>query len=293
MYVVLGATGKVGGAAVRELRRRGLPVRAVVRDAAKAGGLAAAGCDVAVADYHDAAAVREALAGASRVHVILPMNGTAQDGLADADRIIAAIGGALDHMRPEHVVAISDYGAHNSTKIGLTQIWHRLEERLRSSPFASTVLRSAEHMEGWTGALRLAAKGEAVPLIHQPLTKSIPTVSAPDVGLIAADILVGAPGDSAGTRVVHVEGPRRYTIAEMVETIADVVGHPVEVRELPRECWVAAYLSRGLSESYARLVAEMVGENNAGRLDVEPGEAEVRRGTTTFAAVLAAAHQQV
>src|SRR5438552_2289605 len=82
------------------------------------------------------------------------------------------------------------------------------------------VRRSAEHMGGWRGAIRIAGKGGVVPLFHQPLTKVLPTVSAPDVGEIAADILAGSPGDRGAMRVVHVEGPRRYTIAAIVETIA-------------------------------------------------------------------------
>lgn len=287
MYAVLGATGKVGGAVVRELQRRGLPVRAVVRDSAKAMGLAATGCEIAVADLHDAAAVQAALAGVNGVHVILPMNGIAPDGLADADRIIAAIGAAIDHARPQQVVAISDYGAHNATGVGLTMIWHRLEQRLRTTPAATTVLRSAEHMEGWTGGLRAASTSGIVPLYHQPRTKSIPTVSAPDVGVIAAGILAEPPGIPGVVRVVHVEGPRRYTVAEIVGAIADLVGRPVEGRDVPPEGWVTALIARGLSESYARLVAEMIGANNAGRMDVEPGASEVRRGATTLAQAFA------
>ncbi len=282
MYAVLGATGRVGGAAVRELRRRGLDVRAVVRDSATAKELAAAGCEIAMADLHDGAAVRAALAGASGVHVILPMNGTAPDGLADAESMIAAIGDAIAHARLQQVVAISDYGAHNATGIGLTMIWRRLEQRLRTIPVATTVLRSAEHMQSWSGALRIAIGGGVVPLLHQPLTKTLPTVSAPDVGMIAAEILAAPPGEPGVTRVVHVEGPRRYTVAEVVETIAARVGHPVEARELPSEDWIPSLIARGLSESYARLVAEMMGANNAGRMDVEPGAGEIRRGTTTL-----------
>lgn len=287
MYAVLGATGRVGGAAARELRRRGLTVRAVMRDSATAKDLAAAGCEIAIADLHDAAAVRAALEGASGVHAILPMNSTAPDGLADAESMIAAIGDAIAHARPQQVVAISDYGAHNATGIGLTMIWRRLEQRLRAIPVATTVLRSAEHMQSWGGTLRVAARGEVIPLLHQPLTKTVPTVSAFDVGMIAAEILAAPPRGPGVPRVVHVEGPRRYTVAEVVETIADLVGHPVEVRELPREGWIPSLVARGLSESYARLVAEMMGANNAGRMDVEPGAGEIRRGTTTLARAFA------
>jgi len=54
MYAILGATGRVGRAAALELRHRGLPVRAIVRDAMKAEYLEQNGCEVAVADVHDA-----------------------------------------------------------------------------------------------------------------------------------------------------------------------------------------------------------------------------------------------
>ena len=286
MYVVLGATGKVGGAVVSALRRRGLPVRAVVRDAATAMPLAAAGCEIAVADLHDADAVRVALAGATGVHVILPMNPTATDGLADAAIITEAIGNAIDHARPQQVVAISDYGAYHATGVGLTMIWNRLEQRLRTLPVAMTVLRSAEHMQSWAGSLRAAATSGIVTLYHQPLSKSFPTVSAPDVGVIAAGILAGPAGEPGVAHVVHVEGPRRYTIAEVVETIATLVGQPIEIREPSPATWPAALIARGMSESYAGLVTEMIGANNAGEMDVEPGATDVRRGTTTLAEAL-------
>src|SRR5947207_4948537 len=39
MFSILGATGRIGGTAARELRAQGQPVRAVVRDAGKAASL--------------------------------------------------------------------------------------------------------------------------------------------------------------------------------------------------------------------------------------------------------------
>jgi len=49
MVVICGATGKIGGTVARVLRSRGLPVKAIVRDASKAGALLEQGCDIAVA----------------------------------------------------------------------------------------------------------------------------------------------------------------------------------------------------------------------------------------------------
>ncbi len=75
MFVVLGATGKVGGATIARLRQAGAPVRAVVRDAAKAVDLVNLGCEIAVADLWDVPALTRALEGASTVQVICPVSG--------------------------------------------------------------------------------------------------------------------------------------------------------------------------------------------------------------------------
>ena len=50
MFAVTGITGQVGGAVARTLLAKGCGVRAVVRDANKAGSWAKQGCEIAVAD---------------------------------------------------------------------------------------------------------------------------------------------------------------------------------------------------------------------------------------------------
>jgi NAD(P)H dehydrogenase (quinone) len=50
MFAVTGMTGQVGGAVARTLLAKGCGVRAVVRDANKAGSWAKQGCESAVAD---------------------------------------------------------------------------------------------------------------------------------------------------------------------------------------------------------------------------------------------------
>src|SRR5260370_16246848 len=50
MYAITGITGKVGGAVARTLLAAGQPVRAVVRDVARARSWAERGCEVVTAD---------------------------------------------------------------------------------------------------------------------------------------------------------------------------------------------------------------------------------------------------
>jgi NAD(P)H dehydrogenase (quinone) len=283
MYVIFGATGKVGGATALELRRRGLPVRALVRDTAKAHTLADAGCEIAVADLHDAGAIAEAIKGCAGVLVLSPINPTGADIAADAARITDNLAIAIARAQPAHVVPLSDYGAHHATGTGVALLFHRLEERLRQLPVATTFLRSAEHMENWTRILRAAPSSGVFRHFHQPLTKILPIVWSADVGVVAADLLTEGPAQPGTSRVVHVEGPRRYAVAELVSAAEELAGTPIAPLAVPQDQWVAALTAgRGLSESHARLIAEMYAAHNAGLIDVEPGGA-VRRGSTTLA----------
>ncbi len=288
MYAILGATGKIGGTAVRDLRGRGFPVRAIVRDPAKANELAHNGSEIAVADVQDADALGVALRGASAVLVICPMNPKAADAPADHQSKIEAICTALAHVKPRSVVAISDYGAHHATGTGVTLTFHRLEQRLKSLPVSCTFLRSAEHMQNWSRFIKRAASTGVLPTFYRPGTRFLPLVSGLDVGIVAADLLAGPDQKTESVRVVHVEGPRRYSMDEIVKTMGIAVGRHVEAQELPPESWIPALVQGGLSDSYARLVAGMYEAHNAGRIDVESESSEVRRGTTSLVEVFTA-----
>ena len=278
MYAILGATGKVGRATIGALRGRGLPVRAVVRDAATAGDLVRAGCTLNVADLRDTRALTLALEGADAVQVICPMSMRANDALADMRAIVENIASALEATRPRAVVVISDYGAEVGAGTGVTVLFHELEARLSRLTSTTTFLRSAEQMQNWVRLLSFAAESGVLPSMHHPLTKAFPTVSAADVGITAADLLVD--GRKVPRRVVHVEGPRRYTAIDVAATLAALVGRPVTARELPRSEWLAALVRAGLGESYANLVVELYDAHNRGRIDAERTAGEVRRGRT-------------
>ena len=63
MYLVMGITGKVGGATARHLLEQGKQVRALVRDRAKAAKWADQGVELVEGDWNDATAITTALKG--------------------------------------------------------------------------------------------------------------------------------------------------------------------------------------------------------------------------------------
>jgi NAD(P)H dehydrogenase (quinone) len=279
MYVILGANGKIGRATIERLRNRGATVRAVVRDSVRARGLAAAGCDIAVADLHDVSALRKAIEGGTAVQVICPTSVHEEDASSDMESMIDTLGNALDSTLPQTILAISDYGAHHSTGTGITLLFHQLESRLRETRPELVFLRSAEHMQNWSRLIKSAAKTGVLPSMHHPLTKLFPTVSASDVGVIAAELLM-KPSGSGMPRIVHVEGPRRYSAIDAAATLSRLIDREVVARELPRSDWIPVLKAAGLSDSYAELVAATFDAHNAGRIDAEEGTGEIVRGTT-------------
>ncbi|MGK9232846.1 NAD(P)H-binding protein [Inquilinus limosus] len=287
MLAIIGATGRVGGAAARELRRRGRAVRAVVRDPGKGGALVEVGCEIAVADIADTKALTAALRGAEGVLAVVPLPPSRGDAAAEVRGLIDSLARALEAARPPRVVAISDYGAQHAAGTGITLLFHHLEQRLGGLP-GIAFLRSAEHMENWARSLRAVLATGVLASLHHPLDKRFPTVSAPDVGLIAADLLDTA---EVSPRILHAEGPQRYAALDVAAALAGPLGRPVQAVALPRGQWDQALAAGGLSEGYVRLITELYDAHNAGRIEVEGGE--VRRGATPLAEVLAALVRQM
>jgi NAD(P)H dehydrogenase (quinone) len=282
MFAILGANGKVGRATIRALRERGLPVRAVVRDRAKAREFEALGCEIAIADIRDAAALRQALSDAEAVQAICPIAPQAGDPAAEMRVFADAVRDAVIATRPARALVISDYGAELPAGTGITLAFHYLEARMRGTSTTLTLLRSAEHMQNWARVFRPAAQTGLLPSFHHPATKIFPMVSASDVGIVAADLLA-APHEKNSPRIVHVEGPRRYCAHDVAKALGEALGRPMGLLQLPRSEWIATLVRGGLNARYATLIAELHDAHNAGLIDVEKGASDVRLGSTEFA----------
>ena len=88
MYAITGISGKVGGELARSLLGADQSVRAVVRNPGKGETWAALGCDVALAEMEDAAALTAAFAGASAVFILPPSEFDPEPGYPRARKVI-------------------------------------------------------------------------------------------------------------------------------------------------------------------------------------------------------------
>ena len=288
MFVIFGASGNVGSSTVTALRHAGHPVRAVLRDARQRERFAQLGCDVAIANLADARAIAAAIEGAQAVQILCPVPVADSDPAATMEHTIAVVTGALAANPPPALLALSDYGAERDGNTGITRLFHRLEERLKTVPTRLTLLRSAEHVQNWTRVLPVALATGVLPSFHHPVDKVFPAVWAPDVGAAAARLLLDRAEFGSGPRIVSIEGPQRVSVRDIADMLGAAADRGIVARALPRDAWTATLLRAGLSERHAQLIVDLYDVHNAGQIDVEAGVSERAYGTTTAAEALAA-----
>src|SRR5580704_2499331 len=89
MFLVMGITGKVGGATAERLLAHGKEVRALVRNREKASSWADLGVELVEGDWNDSAAIERALIGVEGAFVMLPAVWAPSPDYKEAKGVIA------------------------------------------------------------------------------------------------------------------------------------------------------------------------------------------------------------
>lgn len=286
MFVIFGASGKVGRVTAAALRNAGHVVRAVVRSERQGEKLAQLGCEIALADLTNPESVARAINGAHAVQILCPLPADDAQPGDTMRRMIEVAAHALSANPPPHVLALSDYGAELDGGTGITMLFHALETQLKPVVKNLTLLRAAEHMQNWARVMPVALATGGLPSLHHPLSKRFPTVATQDVGRLAAELLL-SDVRSGAPRIISIEGPQRVSALDVARTLSDVSGREIAARELLRSEWTATLLRAGLNANHAQLITELYDTHNAGRIDVETGVSERRFGTTELSEILA------
>jgi uncharacterized protein YbjT (DUF2867 family) len=281
MCAITGITGKVGGVLARSLLAAGLPVRADLRDEAKAAAWKTRGCKIALAEMDDAASLASAFRGAAGVFIPPPSEFDPEPGFPEARRVIEAVTSALTEARPGKIVCLSTIGADAPHENLLTQRT-LMEQSLGQIGLPVAFLRPGWFMENalWDIA---AARDEGV--LHgflQPADKPFPTVSTQDVGRQAAVLL---REDWSGTRVVELEGPTRISPNHLAHAFATVLERPVRVETVPHESWEQIFRSQGTRNPLPRI--RMLDGFNEGWIDFSEQGRSAVKGTTALETVIA------
>lgn len=230
--LVIGATGKQGGAIARELLSHGHTVRAMTRnpDGEAARALADRGAQVVQADLDDAASLERVLDGAWGV---LAVQNTWEAGVEREEEQGKRIAELARRSGVQHFVYQSVQSADRSTGIPHFENKFRIEETVRSLGFPSwTIIRPVMFMENLLAPDTKAGilRGELA-LAVEPETR-IQMIAVDDIGkygLIAFERHTELNG-----RAIDIAGDE-LTTPERARILREVTGRRVAFRRLPIE----------------------------------------------------------
>ncbi|MBY4610711.1 NmrA family NAD(P)-binding protein [Rhizobium sp. 9T] len=255
MYIVVGGTGHVGSAVAQTLLDEGEAVTIVTRDPEKAGAWQRRGAEVAVADVHDVASLREVFGRRKRAFLLNPNADISSDTDREERETVGCLLEAIKGSGLEKVVAQSTLGAQPGQQCGDLNVLYELEVGLRNQPIPASVIRAAYYYSNWDTMLEPVIK-DGVLSTMLPADLKLPMVAPEDLGRVAARLLQ-APIEQIG--VYPVEGPERNSPNDVAAAFAAALGRAVRVDVIPRETWEDAYRSLGFSNaaahSYARMTA--------------------------------------
>jgi uncharacterized protein YbjT (DUF2867 family) len=288
MYLVMGVTGKVGGATARHLLKQDKQVRALVRNREKAAKWADQGVQLMDGDWNDATAIAAALKDVEGAFVMLPAVWAPSPDYKEAKAVIANYVEALTKVVPPRVVALSSMGADRTSGLGMITALSLMEQGFRSLPSPVAFLRAGGFFENFLFGLQ-AAQGGTLPVFYNPTNRKSTMVATEDIGAEIAKLLT-RPAWS-GHRVIELGS--MVSADEVAEQLGEVLKRDVKAFAVPRAGWAEAFEQFGVPKGHTGPAEEMFDGVNAGWMDLGITGTEHVAGKTSARDVFAAAQQAV
>ncbi|MDR6477343.1 uncharacterized protein YbjT (DUF2867 family) [Paraburkholderia graminis] len=286
MFLVMGITGRVGGATAQHLLAQGKKVRALVRNREKAANWADQGVELVDGDWNDAAAVERALEGVEGAFVMLPAVWAPSPDFREAKSVIANYVEALDRTVPPRVVVLSSMGANRTSGLGMITALSLLEEGLRHLTLPIAYVRAGGFFENFLYGLHVAKDG-TLPVYYNPTSRKSTMVATDDIGAEVATLLTGPAW--SGHRVVELGS--MVSADEVAAQLGEVLQRDVKAFAIPRAGWAAAFEQFGIPKGHTGPAEAMFDAVNAGWMDLGVEGAEHVAGTTSPRDVFAAAYK--
>ena len=221
MILIVGATGLVGSATLRQLTARGVPVRVMVRSAEKAATLAGPGVETMVGDLEQPASLDAALDGITRALLISPLHPRQvewQGNFVEAARRAGAV----------HIVKLSGLGTAPDSPLRSGR-WHAQTERhIADAGLSWTNLHPPFFMQNLLrSAAVIAAQGV---LVASMQAGKIAMVDTHDVAAVAVAALTS---DGHVGKTYTITGPEALSFQEVAQKFATATGKPVTYQDVP------------------------------------------------------------
>lgn len=253
--VVTGATGTVGGEAMRLLRADAqagrLEALGAARSEAGAAKLRARGDTPVLLDYDRPETLRPALAGADAVFLV---TGYTVDMLVQSKRL-------LDAAKAEGVRHVVHLGALAADDTPFAHFaWHQMiEYTIAAMGFSWTHLRPNFFIDTvWNGFRQRPDR-----IVHFVADRRVSFVCAHDMAAVAVEALKRPDAHSGKVYPLAVEA---LTFAEVAAVLSEVTGRPVEYRPRPAADLFPIMQKQGAEPTYAASLAAGVAATERGEM---------------------------
>ena len=251
MYLVTGASGKLGQAVINHLlttyKVPASKIIAATRDTAKLAGLMAKGVEVRKADFDDEAGLVKAFTGANRVLLISTdaMDRPGQRLEQHVRAVKAAEKAGVDHvlytsLQKADSSAVSFAPDHVGTEKALANSKLKGWTLLRNTWYFENLFYSIPH--ALKAGTKYSAAGQG----------KIAHIARDDLARAAAAALAS---DKGGKNTITLTGSKEYTTADIARLVSAATDKPLNVVDVPVEGLVQGMIGGGVPEPLAKVFA--------------------------------------
>jgi uncharacterized protein YbjT (DUF2867 family) len=258
--LVLGATGNVGSPLVYELQRRGVPVRAAVRNIPETArtrqGSQKAGVEYVKFDYFDADTYQKAFEGITALYLLTPV-------IPNPQGLVQALVDAAKRAGVKKIVRQSAYGADRVSSNVRMLKWHQdCEKLIEQSGIPYVILRPTGFFQNY---LSYADDISRAGVFHLALGSDRSTyIDARDVARVAAVTLIENGHEG---RMYNLTGPQALSNEDIADVLSQVTGDQIKFVPISDEVERRNLIEEGTPDWLADGLVEMHrlwrGENSA------------------------------
>jgi uncharacterized protein YbjT (DUF2867 family) len=237
MYLVVGATGNLGGEICRRLTAEGKPVRGLVRATTareKQDKLAGYGVELVEGDVRDRASLDAACRGVTAV--ISTVSSMPFSYVPDANNIQTVdTEGLMNLIEAAQAAGVQRFIYTSFTmdnEFPLRNAKRAVEGRLEESGLTYTILRSGYFMEAWLSPAVGFDYPNAKAQIYGSGENPISWISLTDVAQFAVESL---DNPAARNATLELGGPEALSPAQVVKIFEELGGQAFEVQQVPEE----------------------------------------------------------
>ena len=213
--LVTGATGNTGLLLVDQFAAAGKDFRVMVHTPTKAALVQKGKAEVVIGDFIDTASLERALEGIERAYLVSP----ASPDMVKQQKAFVDVAKKTGLKR---IVKLAALGTAPDSPVGLLRQHAEIEEYIKKSGIAYTLLRPHFFMENLLGNIGTIKSDSA---IYSPLGDArISAISTADIAAVALRTLIE---DGHAGKTYTLTGPEAVTYGRIADIVGEVIGRKV------------------------------------------------------------------